>query len=106
MIDLVSLCAGSATTVGVLTGALLRRRTPAASRAVCSCGHGAGSHDPDTGNCRAEIKRPSEWDVLGSPCFYEWVRCPCLTNDGPEPLAVIEARLARHLPAAAQETGS
>lgn len=104
MIDLVSLCAGSAaTTVGVLAGTFLRRRTPASGRALCSCGHGAGSHDPDTSNCRAEIRRPNRWDEYGEPNFYEWVPCPCLTNDGPEPLAVLEARLTRHLPAHGQE---
>lgn len=102
ILDLASLLAGSGTTVaGVLIGTWVKgRRAPPSRPALCSCGHGSGTHNGETGACRAQIKRSSRWDSDGLTTGYEWVPCPCLTNDGPEPLAVLEARLARQLPSA------
>lgn len=103
IIDLTSLLVGvlagsTATGFGILIGAAVRNRRPPLS--VCSCEHGAGSHDSATGHCQAQIKRPAKWDTGGNVQGYEWVPCPCLNNDGPELLSVITARLQQPLPRA------
>jgi hypothetical protein len=97
ILDLVSLLTGSGTTaIGIVLGVWIKGRHLDNAKSYCSCKHGAGSHDPDDGHCRAQINRPKKWDKDGEPVGFEWVPCPCLTNDGPEPLAVIEARVARY----------
>ncbi len=101
ILDLLSVAVGAGGTgVAVLTGLAIRRRPPRPT-VLCSCGHNPGSHALPSGQCQAEQKRPSEWDYLGSPVGYEWVRCPCSANDGPEPMSVITDRIHRQLPAGA-----
>jgi hypothetical protein len=48
---------------------------------VCSCDHGYGSH-ADGKACRADVRRLRD----GCSSTYDWVPCPCLSYDGPEPL--------------------
>jgi hypothetical protein len=87
MIDPVSLVIGGAlVAAGWFAGRVSRRRphAPPSSSTVCSCSHGYGSHE-NGGLCGAEIERPFYW-ANGHRHGYEWVPCPCLSYDGPEPL--------------------
>lgn len=67
-----------------------RRRTPA-PRLACSCEHTPGSHDEQKGRCRAQVERP-HYSERGVRSGYEYVLCPCMVYDGPEPLASFTAR--------------
>lgn len=87
MIDPISLLVGGALLgAGWFCGRAHRKRSPmpVAPHSGCSCGHGYGSHEKD-GPCRAQVERPHYYDN-GSRSGFEWVPCPCLSYDGPEPL--------------------
>lgn len=86
MLDPLSLAVGGVLlAAGWFMGRVSRRHTRAAASSVpavvCSCGHGYGGHTQG-GQCRAEVRRLRN----GCTGTYDWVACPCLTYDGPEPL--------------------
>lgn len=86
MIDLVSLLVGGVLVAsGWLGGRVSRKRSmPSQPESICSCEHGYGSH-ADGGKCATQVERPHYW-ANGCRNGYEWVLCPCLSYDGPEPL--------------------
>jgi hypothetical protein len=86
MFDPISVVAGAAAVlVGWLAGRVSRQpQAPKQAGALCSCDHGYGTHE-NGGQCHAQVERPHYWGN-GSRNGYEWVPCPCLSYDGPEPL--------------------
>jgi len=85
MFDPLSLLAGGGLiATGWLVGRTNRKPPklePPKLDTICSCNHGYGSHE--NGNvCRAEVRRLRD----GCTSTYDWVPCPCLSYDGPEPL--------------------
>ncbi|MGH9290824.1 MAG: hypothetical protein ACRD0V_21430 [Acidimicrobiales bacterium] len=85
--DPLSLAVGGALlAAGALAGRLgLRRRSaPPTPGFTCGCGHGYGCHD-NGARCVAEVERP-RYLSDGYRGGSEWVACPCLFYDGPEPL--------------------
>lgn len=86
MFDPLSLAVGGALlAAGWFLGRVGHRSSPqtpgGAPEVVCSCGHGYGSH-AHGGQCQAEVRRLRN----GCTSTYDWVACPCLSYDGPEPL--------------------
>lgn len=82
------LIGGGLVVAGWAAGRIGRRRAPKAPKAPkfeCSCGHGYGSHR-DGKACQADQQRAAKWSKDGFETGYEWVRCPCLAYDGPEPM--------------------
>jgi hypothetical protein len=61
-----------------------RHSRPSPPAQLCSCDHGYGSH-MDGKSCQADIRRLRD----GCSSTYDWVPCPCLTYDGPEPLSAV-----------------
>lgn len=86
MFDPITLVAGGVLLAGGwLAGCRGRKSsTPKPTGTVCSCSHGYGSHEAG-GMCSAQVERVHYY-LNGSRNGYEWVACPCLTYDGPEPL--------------------
>lgn len=86
MFDPITLVAGGVLLAGGWLAGRRGRRpsTPKPTGTVCSCGHGYGSHEAG-GMCSAQVERVHYY-LNGSRNGYEWVACPCLTYDGPEPL--------------------
>lgn len=87
--DPVSLAVGGVLiAAGWFLGRLTRRpRVTTAqltSLTVCSRGHGYGSHE-NGARCAAQVDRP-HYMKHGERNGREWVPCPCLSYDGPEPL--------------------
>lgn len=76
--------------LALLTGTGVGRamkRKPKKLKPECSCGDGYGTHE-ENGPCRGQMKRASGWDSDGYEIRWEWVQCPCLRYDGPDPLVV------------------
>jgi hypothetical protein len=87
MFDPITLGVGGALALaGWVTGRQTRRTQTSVTPevAVCSCTHGYGIHEEGK-KCAAQIERPHYWSN-GSRNGHEWVPCPCLSYDGPEPL--------------------
>jgi hypothetical protein len=84
--DPVGMVVGVAILVGGwLAGRLSRRQKVGREPTLlCSCGYGYGAHE-NQGKCQAQIERP-HYRASGHRVGYEWVWCPCLAYDGPEPL--------------------
>lgn len=85
MDPLTILSGGALLCVGVLIGRAMRPKPVKDPGPVCSCGHGYGQHE-NAGRCGAEAQRACDWTYGGSPMAWEYVRCACLSYDGPEPL--------------------
>lgn len=88
MFDPITLVAGGVLLAGGwLAGRIRTESAPKRQVAatICSCEHGFGTHDAG-GACKAQIKRADRWDDYSNARHWEWVACPCLTYDGPEPL--------------------
>lgn len=87
MFDPITLVAGGVLLVGGWLAGRRNRKPPPPPEpgTICSCKHGYGTHDAGSA-CKAQIKRADRWDDYSSACHWEWVPCPCLTYDGPEPL--------------------
>ncbi len=86
MIDPISITAGAAAiVVGYFAGHFSSQaKTSQPTGLLCSCGHGYGTHNGGR-DCKAKVERPHYWST-GERYGYEWVPCPCLSYDGPEPL--------------------
>lgn len=92
MIDPLSLGVGGL--IAFMSWAIGRRRgTPKKlpdPKLICSCKHGYGTHEKEDGRCLGQVKQPVRWriDRYGDdvPSHFEWVACPCISYDGPEPL--------------------
>lgn len=85
MFDPITLVAGGVLLAGGwLVGRRSRRPSAPKAGTVCSCGHGYGSHEAG-GMCDAQVERIHYYSN-GDRNGHEWVACPCLTYDGPEPL--------------------
>ncbi len=74
-----------------------RRKAPKPVEAVCGCTHHHSMHDPETGECNAEVQvakyNRGQW--IG----YEHKPCACRRYSGPEPMPTYYA------PEIAGETG-
>lgn len=84
MDPLTLLTGGGLLVVGALIGRAVRPRPARDPGPVCTCGHGYGQHEQG-GKCVSKVERTNYgpgYSVLGT----EWVPCPCLSYDGPEPL--------------------
>lgn len=62
---------------------LRRERGP---EPICGCGCHYAFHDPATGHCHAQHRRPNKWDTLGDPVGWKDVPCTCRRYVGPQPL--------------------
>lgn len=60
-------------------------------KAVCGCGHGLETHDPETKACHARVRK-YKWDsyagfmMSGKEVFAGYADCACRQYTGPEPL--------------------
>jgi hypothetical protein len=75
--------AGLALLIGVGVGRQMRPKPPEPLKPICSCGNGYGEH-LDGGKCHGQIKR-MRYSASGSHIGYDYVQCPCLRYDGPDP---------------------
>lgn len=67
-----------------------RKKISEGPKLVCSCEHGYGAHDRG-GECHGQTKRANKWDNAGFAHRWEYVPCPCMAYDGPEPLSSVMA---------------
>jgi hypothetical protein len=77
------LVAGATLLIGLGVGRRIRPKPPEPFRPMCACGHNFGSHR-DGASCAAETER-AHYLRGGSRNGKEWVACPCLRYDGPDP---------------------
>lgn len=74
--------------IGMTRGRVTERNK--APKLACSCKHGYGSHEAG-GKCHADVKRANRWgrmkgyDGDDHEVGWEYVTCPCMAYDGPEP---------------------
>lgn len=76
----------SGLTIGLRSGEQKSKSAPQLN--TCSCGHGYGTHVGEK-RCAGEIKRAWQWSRDGNEINWEYVKCPCLRYDGPEPLSSV-----------------
>lgn len=81
-----------------------QNKPPKPPELECSCRHGYGTHDLQTGSCLGSIKRANKWGKMygysGSDheIGWEYVQCPCLHYDGPQPIDQIVGNWAPPVP--------
>jgi hypothetical protein len=88
---------------GIAAGWLLRslparRKDPKPVEAECGCTHHHSMHDPETGECNAEVA-VARYNKDGDWTGYEYRPCACRRYSGPEPMPTYYA------PEIAGETG-
>jgi hypothetical protein len=76
---------GALAGAGWLAGRAHRRPSSPTLHTICSCDHGYGTHK-DGQACEAQVERDHPYSQREPYESTEWVPCPCLTYDGPEPL--------------------
>lgn len=87
MIEPMSAVVGAALlAVGWLIGRHARlKANPKAPKPICMGEHHYGTHDPETGECRAEHKERFRATAGGWEKDV-WARCACLRYTGPQPV--------------------
>lgn len=79
---------------GILLGRFLpsRRKHPRQPEPVCGCDHHHSFHDPQTGECHAQVRGAvTRFDADEFPIAWELVPCSCRRYSGPEPLPEVYA---------------
>ncbi|WHT23045.1 hypothetical protein N8J89_18830 [Crossiella sp. CA-258035] len=72
---------------GYVAGLLTRRkREPKPLTADCGCGHSLAMHDPENGNCHAEVQRKDSYGKDGTYVGTTYAQCPCRQYVGPRPI--------------------
>jgi hypothetical protein len=71
--------------VGFLAGRIGRRtgRRPPEESPICGCTHHRSMHDPESGECRGEIRRGNWFDGV------HYVGCTCQRYGGPVPIETL-----------------